>query len=221
MSIKKLLIVLNVLELVVIVTLCSFLYSKWYLPYAQTTEYKNCIKNISTDNVNQILISYQAEKEKEKTLTSIPEKSNEILNGTNWICYTDKSVIAFSENYFIWYKDSNITNDNAMIGQFSYYKGDNVFNMLGDSLQDYERSEDDNVLIIELLSKKEEGEEILETTQFMYLFGYSTGEIMTFIDISSYKEYEFVKINDKETGENNVVASEENANITINETDDG
>ena len=197
---SKKFIIICVIELIVIGFLAYVLYAKWYIPNKAENDFNNSIKNISVDNVNQIISDYQAEKEKEELLASIPEVNNDLLNNTNWINYNDNNVIAFSDGYFVWYKDSNLTSDNAMIGQFSYYKGEKAFNLIGDVLdENTERSEKDSVLILNVLSDKTDGEETLESSKSLYLFGYNSDNLMTFIDISSYKEYTFLKIDDDTT----------------------
>ena len=195
-------IIVSIIELILIIFLSIILINKWYKPYKEEQNFKNNIKNISVDNVNQIIADYQSEKEKEELLASIPEINNDLLNNTNWVNYSDNNVIAFSDGYFVWYKDSDLTSDDAMIGQFSYYKGEKAFNLISDALgEDNARSENDSVLILNVLSDKTDGEETLENSKTLYLFGYNSDNLMTFIDISSYKEYTLLKIDDTATGE--------------------
>lgn len=195
-------IIVSIIELILIIFLSVILINKWYKPYKEEQNFKNNIKNISVDNVNQIIADYQSEKEKEELLASIPEINNDLLNNTNWVNYSDNNVIAFSDGYFVWYKDSDLTSDDAMIGQFSYYKGEKAFNLISDALgEDNARSENDSVLILNVLSDKTDGEETLENSKTLYLFGYNSDNLMTFIDISSYKEYTLLKIDDTATGE--------------------
>lgn len=195
-------IIVSIIELILIIFLSIILINKWYKPYKEEQNFKNNIKNISVDNVNQIIADYQSEKEKEELLASIPEINNDLLNNTNWVNYSDNNVIAFSDGYFVWYKNSDLTSDDAMIGQFSYYKGEKAFNLISDALgEDNARSENDSVLILNVLSDKTDGEETLENSKTLYLFGYNSDNLMTFIDISSYKEYTLLKIDDTATGE--------------------
>lgn len=195
-------IIVSIIELILIIFLSVILINKWYKPYKEEQNFKNNIKNISVNNVNQIIADYQSEKEKEELLASIPEINNDLLNNTNWVNYSDNNVIAFSDGYFVWYKDSDLTSDDAMIGQFSYYKGEKAFNLIGDALgEDNTRSENDSVLILNILSDKTDGKETLENSKTLYLFGYNSDNLMTFIDISSYKEYTLLKIDDTATGE--------------------
>ena len=195
-------IIVSIIELILIIFLSVILINKWYKPYKEEQNFKNNIKNISVDNVNQIIADYQSEKEKEELLASIPEINNDLLNNTNWVNYSDNNVIAFSDGYFVWYKDSDLTSDDAMIGQFSYYKCEKAFNLISDALgEDNARSENDSVLILNVLSDKTDGEETLENSKTLYLFGYNSDNLMTFIDISSYKEYTLLKIDDTATGE--------------------
>lgn len=195
-------IIVSIIELILIIFLSVILINKWYKPYKEEQNFKNNIKNISVDNVNQIIADYQSEKEKEELLASIPEINNDLLNNTNWVNYSDNNVIAFSDGYFVWYKNSDLTSDDAMIGQFSYYKGEKAFNLISDALgEDNARSENDSVLILNVLSDKTDGEETLENSKTLYLFGYNSDNLMTFIDISSYKEYTLLKIDDTATGE--------------------
>ena len=217
---NKKIIIISIIELVLIVFLGYILYSKVYVPNKKDTEFKDSIKNISVNNVNQIINDYQTEKEKEELLASIPEINNGLLNETNWINYSDNNVIAFSDDYFVWYKDSKLTSDNAMIGQFSYYKGEKAFNLISNYLdEDAERSENDSVLILNVLSNKEDGEETLESSQTIYLLGYNSGNLMTYIDISSYKEHSFVKIDNDTTTNENSDSSQiiENENVGTSE----
>ena len=195
-------IIVSIIELILIIFLSVILINKWYKPYKEEQNFKNNIKNISVDNVNQIIADYQSEKEKEELLASIPEINNDLLNNTNWVNYSDNNVIAFSDGYFVWYKNSDLTSDDAMIGQFSYYKGEKAFNLISDALgEDNARSENDSVLILNVLSDKTDGEETLENSKTLYLFGYNSDNLMTFIDISSYKEHTLLKIDDTATGE--------------------
>lgn len=194
------LIIVNILELAVIVLLCVFLYNKWYVPNKEETNFRDSIKNISVDNVNQIIEDYQSEKEKEELLASIPEVNNDLLNDTNWVNYSDNNIIAFSGDYFVWYKNSDLSSDNALIGQFYYYKGEKAFNLISEALgEDTQRSENDSVLILNILSDKTDGEETLENSKALYLFGYNNDNLMTLINISSYKEYSFLKIDNDAT----------------------
>ena len=193
-------IIVSIIELILIIFLSVILINKWYKPYKEEQNFKNNIKNISVDNVNQIIADYQSEKEKEELLASIPEINNDLLNNTNWVNYSDNNVIAFSDGYFVWYKNSDLTSDDAMIGQFSYYKGEKAFNLIGDALdEDNARSENDSVLILNVLSDKTDGEETLESSKTLYLFGYNNDSLMTLINISSYKEYSFLKIDNDTT----------------------
>ena len=193
-------IIVSIIELILIIFLSVILINKWYKPYKEEQNFKNNIKNISVDNVNQIIADYQSEKEKEELLASIPEINNDLLNNTNWVNYSDNNVIAFSDGYFVWYKNSDLTSDDAMIGQFSYYKGEKAFNLIRDALgEDNARSENDSVLILNILSDKTDGEETLDSSKALYLFGYNNDSLMTLINISSYKEYSFLKIDNDTT----------------------
>ncbi len=217
-------IIISIIELILIVFLGVVLFNKWYKPYKEEQDFKNSVKNISVTNVNQIITDFKDGQETKETLALIPEITNDVLNDTNWVCYSDNTVIAFKDGYFVWYKNSDLTTDNAMIGQFSYYKGEKAFNLIGDSLEeDMERSENDSILMLDIISNKVNGEETLESTQSMYLFGYNTGNLMTFIDISSYSEYTFVKVESEDVDtENSEDISEDYAENNVStDTKDG
>ena len=95
---KGLYITVIVLEALLIVALGVFLYVKWYKPYKEEKDLKGSISNISFEDVNSIVSNL---KDSEELI--LPVINNALLNETSWVNYNDNNIIAFKDDYFIWY----------------------------------------------------------------------------------------------------------------------
>ena len=88
-----------------------------------------------------------------------------------------------------------MTSDNAMIGKFSYYEGSDAFNLIESSMNvEMDKTDNDSVLILNIVSRKKDGEETLDSEQMKYLVGYHQNQVMSLIDILSLEEYSFVEV---------------------------
>lgn len=187
---KSIYITFIIIETLLIIFLSTFLYLKWYVPHNKELTLKNSIKAISFDSTNKLIEDIQNNDE-----IKLPVVNNDILNNSSWVNYGDNTIIVFKDGYFVWYGDSDLSSDDCLMGQFSYYEGKDAFNLLKEVTdEDINQTEIDSVLILDIVSIKIGGEETLEDKQSKYLFGYHQDEIMSFIDISSYSEYTFLEV---------------------------
>lgn len=182
---KKLYITVITLQTILILALGVFIYFNWYRPYKEEKDFKNDLSNVTLDDISFNSIDNN----------KIPEIKNDLLNNTSWVNYKDNTIIVFKDGYFVWYLDNELSSDNCMLGEFTYYKGKDAFALLNSSLNvDIDKTEEDSVLILSILSYKENGIETLDNVQTKYLFGYHKNEIMNFVDILSYDEYTFFQL---------------------------
>ncbi len=186
---KGLYITVIILESLLVVTLSAFLYIKWYKPYKEEKDLRDSINNISSKDVDNIISNLKNNEE-----ITVPVINNDLINNTNWVNYGDNNVIAFKDGYFVWYTDSNLTSDNAMIGQFSYYEGKDAFNLIESSMNvQMDKTDNDSVLILNIISYKKDGEETLDSAHTKYLFGYRKDKLMSYVDILTLDNYSFLE----------------------------
>ena len=196
------LIITIIVLVIAVVGLAGLLVVKWIKPVLQQNELKSEIKNVSTEKVNELIEAEktaEAEEETEANEASelvMPTVSNDTINGTTWVNYDDNSIIVFDDGYFVWYADKSMSSDNYTLGKFEFYVGKEAFNIVtGLFDEEFEQTDVDSVLIMEIVSKKVDGEETTETSDYKYLFGYYTEDVMSYIDLKSYDEYTFLRVN--------------------------
>ena len=187
-----------VMLIAIVAGLTYLLVKMWIIPASKQSELANEIKGVSTDKVNGLVNAYNTEVESKESSNDavIPETSNDTINDTLWVDYNDNSIVTFKDGYFVWYADDSMSSDNYMLGEYEFYVGTDAFNLVSDLFDsDFEQTDVDAVLIMKIVSKKVDGEETLESSTGMYLFGYYTESIMSYIDLTSYKEYTFLRVN--------------------------
>lgn len=193
---RGLLIVIAIL-IAIVVGLTYLLVKMWIVPAAKQSELVNEIKGVSSDKVSELVDAYNTETnaEEEPNEIVVPEVTNDLIDNTSWVNYNDNTLIAFKDGYFVWYSDDSMSSDNCILGQFELYTGEDAFNLLSNTIDDeIEQSDTDSVLIMQILSKKVDGEETLGSPTNMYMFGYYTESIMSYIDLASYEEYVFLRV---------------------------
>lgn len=191
-----------VMLIAIVAGLTYLLVKMWIIPASKQSELANEIKGVSTDKVNELVDAYNTEIEAKESSNDavIPETSNDTINDTLWVDYNDNSIVTFKDGYFVWYADDSMSSDNYMLGEYEFYVGSDAFNLVSDLFDsDFEQTDVDAVLIMKIASKKVDGEETLESSTNMYLFGYYTESIMSYIDLTSYKEYTFLRVNSDAT----------------------
>lgn len=205
---RGLLIIIAML-IAIVAGLTYLLVKEWIIPASKQNELASEIKSVPSSKVNEVVDAYNAELEakaqeeaeaQETNSTVVPTMMNDTINNTSWVNYTDNTIISFQDGYFVWYDDDSMSSDNCSLGQFEFYVGKDAFNLLSGLFDDngLEPTDVDSVLIMTVASKKVDGEETLESPTHLYLFGYYTDSIMSYIDLPTYTEYTFLRVSESE-----------------------
>lgn len=208
------LIISLIITILIIATLMFALYKMWFVPSQKQSELVNEIKDVSPNKVSELVDNYNSEVEaqEEASQITIPDMTNDVIDNTSWVNYDDGTVISFKDGYFVWYSDDSMSNDNYLLGEFELYTGKDAFNLLRNVVDtELEQADTDSVLIMKVMSKKVDGEETLEEETDLYLFGYYTETIMSYIDLTTYNEYTFLRVDTETASDSETEAVETTA----------
>ena len=122
---------------------------------------------------------------------------NESLVGKVWYNKADNSPLVFIDGQnFVWYQDNDHSSDNSLAGTYEFYYGPDAYAVIEDRFENDsvpEGSESSSVMILNVLSAKEDGKELLDSLLEIVFFGSSDIEFSEFsyIDMDSLNQYYF------------------------------
>lgn len=214
------LIISLIITILIIATLMFALYKMWFVPSQKQNELVSEIKDVSPNKVSELVDNYNSEidAQEEASQITIPDMTNDVIDNTSWVNYDDGTVISFKDGYFVWYSDDPMSNDNYLLGEFELYTGKDAFNLLRNVVDtELEQADTDSVLIMKVMSKKVDGEETLEEETDLYLFGYYAETIMSYIDLTTYNEYTFLRVDTETASDSETETVETTAESEVTE----
>ena len=122
---------------------------------------------------------------------------NESLVGKVWYNKADNSPLVFIDGQnFVWYQDDKHSSDNALAGTYEFYYGPDAYSVIEDRFENDSKPEDSelsSVMILNVLSAKDNGKELVDSSFEVVLFGNSDIEFSEFsyIDMDSLDQYYF------------------------------
>ena len=122
---------------------------------------------------------------------------NESLIGKVWYNKADNSPLVFIDGQnFVWYQSNENSSDNALAGTYEFYYGPDAYLVIENRFENGEEpqgSELSSVMILNVLSAKDNGKELVDSSFEVVLFGNSDIEFSEFsyIDMDSLDQYYF------------------------------
>ena len=151
------------------------------------------IESIDSEHVEESGLGSREESTSDPSFVA----QNESLVGTVWYNKADNSPLVFIDGHnFVWYQDEKHSSDNALAGTYEFYYGPDAYSVIEDRFENDtvpQGSELSSVMILNVLSAKEGGKELVDSPLEIVFFGSSDVEFSEFsyIDMDSLNQYYF------------------------------
>lgn len=151
------------------------------------------IESIHQDSVSENLLTDRSDSVSEPSFSA----QNESLIEKVWYNKADNSPLVFVDGQnFVWYQNQDYSSDNSLSGQYSFYYGPDAYAVIKDRFEngsEPEGSDLSSVLILNVLSAKDDGKELVDSPFEVVLFGNSDIDFSEFsyVDMDSLEQYFF------------------------------